>query len=730
MSLRPAYRVVLTDPNGTVWEIHDRLDASAAVRLNEETEADLLQFVYSDLDLRLMDDDGWASAMFRSARRGDVFEVVLERSRGDGGSDRLFAGVVDLPVKISKGERTVDVTVLSYAKLFELQSAESLQRSITGRTGSVSSGTAVVTLSSTAGLAPGDVIALSGSGSESHTILTVDSSTQVTTVDNWSATYSAAAMTLETPYHRGKTLAELATMLSSLAGFKDVQVDLAAELARIPFPTSLNSSGLPGVAPTTIVEKSSNLTVYSSGNKYSATSPSSGFTSGGAAAAQADWRPQLAVEPASLQPWYANRIYDYTDAAHPYYWYRTNVSGGNVQVILTKNGVDVAVVDTFPYGYVSDGALRNAYLEVSPWGEVWISYVADWSAPYYDPEADLTVARTRYKTITLRCSTAGAVLSSWLTYGSMRHCAKVDRMAFFPIAEAGKSEPTDPPVTALILLSTPLALYDHGTQAASLERADYLVMDTFRAFSTFFACVSSSGSRTAVVLWNQADGTLAATHTIVARSTATNIATTFRGALTADEYDGYAGGVWFSISTRVSGVIPYADFTGLSAAAAMKELAIAAGAHFWVDDYRVVYIVARGSATLTSREPADISDPLDCDERPVWEWLRRSVVVSAKTEDGRDIEAVAGDSGDSASRLSISPQLPMTEGLASALANAHVAFLSPERVQLDEKHDEPTGGFLRLLGAARRDGKTYQVLRVETNYTDEEQTVQLVEIEG
>lgn len=730
MSLRPSYRVVLTDPNGTAWEIHGRLDASAAVRLTEETESDLLQIVYSDLDLRLMDDDGWASAMFRTARRGDVYEVVLERSRGDGGSDRLFAGVVDLPVKISRGDRTVDLTVLSYAKLLELYSAESLKRSIDGVTGTVTSGTAVVTLSSTAGLVVGDEISLGSGGSEAHTILTIDSATQVTTVDNWSASFSAAPMTLTTPYYRGKTLTELAGLVAGLAGFKNVQVDLAQELSSVPFPTSLNSSGLPAAAPTSMLEKSSALTVYASGNKYTATSPSSGFTSGGASAAQADWRPQLSVEPAALQPYYDNRVYDYTDAAHPYYWYRTNVSGGNVQVILTKNGVDVAVVDTFNYGYISDGTLMGASLEVSPWGEVWLSYWAQWSAPFYDPEADLTYARLRYKTITLRCSTAGAVLTSFLTYGRLRHCAKVNRMVFWPVADAGKEVPSDPPVTAMIPSTAPLGLYDHGTKVGSLVRAESLYMSTFRAFSTFFACVISDGSRTAVALWNQSDGSLAATHTIVGRSTATNIATVFKGALAAEEYDGYGGGVWFSISTRVSGVIPYADFSGLSAAAALKELAIAAGAHFWVDDYKTVYIVARRSALLTGREPIDIPDPLDCDERPVWEWQRRSVVVAAKTEDGVDIEAIAGDSGDSANRLGISPQLPMTEGLASALANAHWSYLSPDRTQLDEQHDEPSGGFLRLLGTARRDGKTYQVLRVQTNYTDEEQTVQLVEIGG
>ena len=196
---------------------------------------------------------------------------------------------------------------------------------------------------------------------------------------------------------------------------------------------------------------------------------------------------------------------------------------------------------------------------------------------------------------------------------------------------------------------------------------------------------------------------------------------------TIPAYLGTAGGGWFLLGTEFSQIVPYADFDGCSVAETLKQLALICGAHLWVDEYGVGHLVGRRSASVASREPVELPEAIESDELPIWEWLRRSIEVTGKDEAGEDISEIAGDRGDSALRLSVDVQIPLTQGFAAAIASGYDATLDVVRRQRDDVYQMDDRRVRLLDPVVREDGSRWHALRVTSSLTDEEQTVQLVE---
>jgi hypothetical protein len=106
--------------------------------------------------------------------------------------------------------------------------------------------------------------------------------------------------------------------------------------------------------------------------------------------------------------------------------------------------------------------------------------------------------------------------------------------------------------------------------------------------------------------------------------------------------------------------------------------------------------------------------------------LRRGVIVEGEDESGADVKAEAGDTADSASTLELSPKLPVSQGLAQAMANGYHAYLSTLGRQRTERIAEPDER-IRVLDQVVRDGVTYRAIVVETDAENEEQELELVE---
>lgn len=710
--------IEITDPNGTRWDLTDRLSLDDVSSLTEEVEDDLTVLTYSDISLVLDDRDGVVSGIFSGARRGDLFDVRIERETGARRPkwERLFGGVVTFPLGYRRDtkEAVVELQAYSYAKIAELYSAENLMRSFSA-TGSVVAGNSTITLSSSTTLSRNDRITLTGStANQEFTILSVDSSTQITATSASSYTFVGVPVTLDTPYYRDQTLSFLVSEIAAESGFSDTHVDVSQALASVPFPSDPVTTGLPTTVPASTHENASNQLCVWSGTtvtKYTASSVTSGFTSAGAETAKTDWTPYKTTAPATARA--ANGADDGTRCwdhdSGDYYELTIN---GSQDLVLQKNGVDLVTVSL---GGTGGGASNtwNYALDFNEMdSEVWVSYhhVKETSGGGITINSGSVV----------RYSTAGSLLGAVRgDYCSLRCCAAQSVMAVMPWTLLGDTPDNDG--------ASGVLFYSGSTQTGSLDCDAGLVLWTFRAFDTFYACVRSSGG-THVQIWSQDSSELISDAEISASSGSRNIACVFNaGGTAADQYFGYAGGEWFVVSTQFSAVIPYADFSGKSCAAALRELAVMSGAHLIVDEHKTLRVIGRDSDPMTSSEPIELDEPIEQTFQPVWEWIRDGITVSGRDENGDEVSASTGDTGDSAITLDVSCDLPLTSGLAGALASSYRTWLSPSREQLDEVIEEPARR-VRVLDLVTRDGRTYKALRVETDLVDMTQRVQLAEI--
>jgi hypothetical protein len=715
--MRRELSVELIDPDGTHYDITERVALDGFGPVTEELESDLTELTHADLSLVLDDADGAMSAIFVGARRGAIYEVIVLRETAQRKPlwERVFGGIVSVPLGISRDtkERMIELHVYGYGKRAELVSAEQVRRSYTG-TGSVGVGSKTITLSTSAPLARKDLITLNGpSADQQFTVASVDSATQVTAVESSTYSFVSVPVTLDTPYYRDKTIAELVDLLCDESGLPDRRVDVSQALATTPFASTPTTTGLPSTDPAGMLEtNASRLAVYAGASirRYEATSITSGFTDAGADTAKADWRPYLTTAPATLRD--ANgaddgsRAWDYD--AGDYYDLRLS---GTEDLELWKNGAFLVQVEL---GGTGGGAINEwVYaLEFNEMlGQVWVSY-------HHTKETSggvLTVNEQR----TVRYSTAGTFLGLLVSkFGSLRCVRPLSRMAFLPwqlFSETVENNGTDG-----------LWLYSGTTLDETKDATAGLRLWTLRAFGAHLACVTDYLT---VAIWSQTSSDLAAEYEIAPTGSGSRmLATVFDvGGTSLPYYFGFAAGEYFVVSTAFSSVIPYADFDGKSCAAALRALAVVSGAYFSVDEYGIVAILGRDSLPIASQEPVPIDTPIEQVVQPVWEWLRTGVTVTGEDEYGRTVEVSAGSVGDSALTLTVSPDLPLTVGLAGALATAYEADLSVEREQLDEVIAEPDQ-LVRVLSRVTRDGRTYRVLRSEIDLENATQRVQLVEV--
>jgi hypothetical protein len=189
---------------------------------------------------------------------------------------------------------------------------------------------------------------------------------------------------------------------------------------------------------------------------------------------------------------------------------------------------------------------------------------------------------------------------------------------------------------------------------------------------------------------------------------------------------GHGNGVWFVVSRRYDGVISYADFTGLSVAAGLKELAKCLLATMNCDAYGVVNLRQRLDFE-TNDSPQDIGVPLTRNSRAIWEFYRGSVKATAKLPDGSEIAVIAGDPGDSSKRLEIDGPLITSGGMASAVASAYASYLGAGRRQEEVTivmPDEP----VRVMDVVRFEDSKWLVTSVSTDLKQREQALRLFEV--
>ena len=705
--------ITLTDPAGNDHDITSRCPPRSLGELTEEADDELVQLVHPDISFTLHDEDRFLRDLLAGAVRSDVYRLRIERQRwGGGGYDLVFAGVLDLVNGVSFDEKTDQASfqVLALSKLLELQDAGRVRRDVTGLTGSTTVGLKVVSaIPDTSALRSGDEITLDdGSNRETQVIDTVDFGTQVTCLKAFSSTFSAAELTLETPFYRGATVEALAIDLFGLAEISEVTVNISEALSNVPFPSSLNEQGLPASgAPAAMIERSSDLSIFISGGRYDAPSPSEAFSFAGGDTNKADWRPYKTTEPGTLRVkpagYLETTVEDYDSGDD----YDLQVSGPDL--LLRKNAATIATVASGTGAHV---AYRDTWIEYDEANDrVWVAYVEEQTF------LGNTIA---VASVEVYDDSGTAAFTASSQFGEMR-CLAGDRMVVH------RREPVVVSDQATKGSTQGFDVYAGSTLEVSLQSpGDGVQTETFRAMGDHYLAVRLSAGSASIAVWERATGNLVADHRFVGSVGGAVQATVFdEGGTVTPTFVCYAGGRYAVASQSFSGVIPYADFEGLSAWDALRELALVSGAYVWVDEFGAGYLVSR-AASLSTLPTVEIDAPLRGTFRPVSAWYRASCVVTGETEDGEEVEEVFPPGGDSNNRLEISIDLPITAGLASALAAAYVSYFGSLGEQRDWTIVEPRSGRARFFGKVSHKGREYRVLRAGTSLTRATQSLELV----
>lgn len=708
-------RVALTAPDGTEYDVTDRVRRDSLSQWTEQGEEDLASLTHGDADLRLDDRDGWVEALFSGATPADTWRVTIDEETSPGAWERLFYGVLDLPYSLALDRRDRRATMQAWtaSKLLERTSAENFRRNLSGRTGTVTAASRTVTCSSAASLVAGDTIRLTaGTTSEDQVIQSVDSATQVTTVAAYANTFFAAALTLETPYYRNTAAATLAADLIALAGLEVGTIDLISVLGADPFVGSINSAGISGT-PSGVLETGGNLKVYSGGNRYSAPDLTTGFSSEGADTAKMDWRPYDATStaPATLRAGTDDGSRATDPATGDYY----ELGFSGLQLVLKKNGATIATVEL---GASADFWAYYGLDWCPQLSEIWVGYGRHNYGPPIDPEYISTTQKTK------RYDSSGALLGT-LPGGLPRSVRVRGQMALRTFTVEVGIEP--------YLVDASLDLYDVSSSpvlSVSLPPAEEPIIWTLRALGANHLCAicQPASGKTTIAVWRDTAGTLIAEHAVADVQSPTNIATVFdEGGTATPTYVARAGGTWCGVSTAFTGVVPYFDCEGKSCATALRELALFAAATFRVDEYGIVSVTKRTSAAIVGQEPVDVDSPITkWVERPISEWYRASVRVAGRTEADVEVSEIAGETGDDARRLTVDLEIPLTQSYASALAADYLAFAGATRREVDAVfYGLPfRPRYAQLL---RVDATVWRVIEASYNQPARQHSVRLIE---
>jgi len=741
-------RVTLIAPDGATLDITDRTEQRLG-SLSQSVGIDLAELVHDDLDLDLDDSDGLIESLLRGATPDDLWTVVMERETLGRRTrwERIFTGVLDLPDSLTyqRKEQTAELHVFATSKLLERVSAETVARSVTGRTGSVTGGSATVTVTSTTDLLPGDEITLDdGTQSETGAIKSITSATVLKTVDTWGNAFAAGSLlALETRFYRFRSPVFLLDELMTAAGI-DYDV-VGFPRVNTAIPTDLNPAGLPresGDRPDSVTIEAGKISIaYSVGSdtgRQVATDPASGFTPGTAATTiQGDWTPYLDTEPATVitAPAALGRDNNYQakpiawDYVNGDYWHLEATAAATSELKLFKNSVLNETVDSFVNGNPAQQGYLNPRLEHCPdTDELYLSFSRREGVVfgiYYRPTSAgpvTLIAGTNQSN--LRFVRGVGLLMQLLDLTSkIRRINTTTHTISDQTWDRPPNSSADPSVAKI------------AVNLWSMRRIGRRLVASYRGNDAYEARIA---------VWSVDGGEVLSHFSYATAEEATwydGVATVYRwpdgeetyilcsGPVTATTYH------YLTVGYRLN-AIPYADFDGLSVAGALRELCLIANSTVKATAYGDIRVESRWfyfgdednmgrAADLSSAR--DLPEPLEQESLQLSEFYRESVEVTGTTEAGDSISAIAGDTGASARRETIDSQLVTSLALASAVAAQWAEFLSG--LQSQEEVTLPAGDVLYApLDLVKLAGLTYLVLSADTDLQSCEQDLTLLEI--
>ena len=730
----------LVRPDGFRFDVSDRLAGGTLGLITEATEEDILELTHGDVDLTLDDVDGAVSRFLERARVDGLADwtVVIDRDRPDRRSmkrDRVFAGILDMPwsLQYDRHARLAMVHAFSFSKLLERASAESLARDVSAVTASVSAASNVVTVSpNTSLLSTDDRIRLrDNTNDEEQTIVKVLSASQVQTLATWTNAFAAGTpLVLTTPFPRDRSVVSLVGDLFDLAGITSRRVDILNVLSAYPIATPMNTTSFPRATTTGLLQlvkcltqRGTNLDARSApggtatrAESLDPAAPWVQFTTGNVAPIQ-DWTAYLDSEPSNFPQTgglgvalpYDNGAFYATDHGANILWNLT-IAGGNIN--LYSGATLIGPLWVTP----TLGHPANLSIEADPVsGDVWFSITVSTT------ESPGSIAG---KDELRGYDGSGFVIDSAFS-GKIRYLRRLRLMAvheFNPAAGSGYNPTTnlrlyDPATRTLVRTVTiPQNLWAWSLHVWQAEEG-LRIAGLYRKVGT-----------TRLIIWDS-DWSVVADYEVAGSAPAQAEANITYGYIAhlsvftdpdGREFPvGYVGNVLFVLGKGFRGVVPYADFDGLSVGGALRELAIVSLSYFSVDVDRRGIFVGRGADDSRRRRNAvALGDPITLTEWPLWDQFRTSARVTGRDPAGQEIEGIVGDTGDSARRIEIDGKLVSSGGLAEAVGNAAVSFLSVRRSGLEGTWHAPAAGAIHVLDYVTHAGRDHLVLGADLDPAD------------
>jgi hypothetical protein len=596
-----------------------------------------------------------------------------------------------------------------------------------------------LTLNTTQGLLPGDVFHLTDQvNSEDVTVKQVTSATVITTTATIAHSYAAgSAATLSTPFYRYKAIDPLARELFNAAGISVAEVKLQNSQFSNLGPSPVNPTGLPtfsGLNPAYTCPAQRNgreyLTLLVDGTHYQASPDVAWVKEDATIRAWVDWSPyfvQASAGPAIVPRTPSAAEANNTTDADPHIcgWdlrgatmlmYRMQGAGaGHLRYTGSTDGT------TWATPADSDVALNpaipglNARTNNDDWGVEFDpvrNQVLAWNTNGSPDTLQLYDVATGVWTNLLLADDTGYV------HGGFRYCADLDLFiglrstaakgpAFQVIAYRGAARqwvrafPTCLIQTGPGVLNYPthsLRYVNGSLYCVLIADGNAQLLRTSDQFRSFVIRPIMSPSTNARTFGGRVNGAYQIAAYTAAPNWAPHIAAPF-----------YAG------------VIPYADFTGLSVSQALQNLAVLTNAVAWVDDDMQGHFVARDLLPVGPLLAIDdrVNQRIDVH---LWDQANQYVTVS-----GGQVQASAGVADFSRNGLSVNSPLVPNAAFAQALADSYYAFYSKQRRMLETVLADRDGTIYQGLDRVTLDGIRYMVYESNHDLTGDQVSVQLLE---
>lgn len=743
-----ALSMTIQSPDGSRYDISERMDLGDLDELTESLEEELLLLTHGDMDLSLDDRDGFLEGLFSNAQPGDVWRVELDalRAKRRVKYERLFLGVLQVPfsIQIDRRDKVFQVQAFSFSKILEQTSAETISRSLSDNAfATIGAGSTTMTVDDTSQLRVDDELKVFDTeNSQVFTVQSVTDSETMQVTPSSQHAFTNASVELGTPFFRHQSISTLADQLFAAAGITDFRLLAEAIEGTSPFSSPWQPDGLPaaqqigGLAPEAPALVEMGCKVGSVNTGFTSDGPTEDWVNAGAASYIQDWTPYYETEPGTVN---RNPTPDVgvhqleSNIAGPVFdgvgdrWWTYIKPGSGGQVWLQKNAIDQVQL-----GSTGITTSHVSYLEWHPGNNrIYLSSTgvifgfptsgdisAQWMLRYYAGGSLTTLYDSGLLVL--------PIPAPYPYGGPIRYLQRLGALA---VKSAG----------AFGFNLSPIKLYKNDVIIGELEDSTGNIhVWSMREFDRYIAALYVQGEETRCRCWDNETLQVAADFKVadgddVWMNYLTRVQITSDREALVGVVQSEVGAIPrpFIISTFYDGVIAYADFEGQSCAAALRDLAILTLSHLHVDRHGTGIIQSRGSVLgAFNEEPTELPDPDEWTHNP-WaqDFYRTSAVITGKEPTGQreDIEALAGDTGDSANRLEISSQLIQTEGAAQAIGSAYSEFFSKERSVEEITLTDP-GTIHHVLDLVRLQGQLYKVLEATYDAETGEQDLKLLQM--